>query len=61
MQKEKWSVPSNVVVNVQHNQHPMGHYELEVKVPEERYVTKIYKRSHVGEKENKEMRFDPNS
>ena len=41
---EKWSILSAVVTNVQYNQYPIGHNELEVKAPEERYGTKIYKR-----------------
>ena len=40
---EKWSILSDAVKYVQHNQYPTGHYELEVKAPEERYGTKMYK------------------
>ena len=42
---EKWSIPSDVVKYVQYNQYPISHYELEVKASEERFATKIYKKS----------------
>ena len=42
---EKWSIHSHVVKYLQYNQYPIGHYELEVKVPEETYGTKMYKKA----------------
>ena len=56
-QMEQWSVLSNEVKYVQHNQHLIGHYALEVKTLEERYNTKMYKRLQLV----KEMDFNPNS
>ena len=44
MQMEKLPILSDVVKYVQYNQYPIGHYELEVKAPAERYGTKMYKR-----------------
>ena len=41
---EKWSILSDVVKYVQYNQCLIEHYELGVKVPEERYGTKMHKR-----------------
>ena len=38
--------------------HPIGHYALEVKAPEERYGTKMYKKLQNGEREVKEISFD---
>ena len=32
---EKWSILSDVVKYVQYNKYPIGHYESEVKAPEE--------------------------
>ena len=55
MQMDKWSMHSNVVKYVQCNQYPIGHYELEVKVPEDRYVTKMHKKLQDSEREIKEM------
>ena len=58
---EKWSILSDVVKYVQYNQHTIGHYELEVKVPEERYGTKMYNKLWDPEREVKEVSFDPES
>ena len=60
MQIENWSILSDVVKYVQYNQNPISHYELEVKAPEERYGTKMYKMLHDGEGEIKEISFDSN-
>ena len=42
-QMDKPLVLSDVVKCVQYNQYPIGHYGLEVKVPEDRYGTLMYK------------------
>ena len=39
----------------------IGHTELEVKVPEERYGTKMYKASQDSEREITEISFDLNT
>ena len=41
---EKWSRLSDVVKYVQYNQYHIGHYELEVKAPEERCSSNMYKK-----------------
>ena len=46
----RWSILSNIVKYVQYNQHPIGHNGLEVKAPEERYGTMIYKYLQNGER-----------
>ena len=51
MQMERWYILSDMFKYVQYNQHPIGHYEFEVKVPEERYGLKTYKRLQLGERE----------
>ena len=58
---EKWSILSDVVKYVQYNQYPVGHYELEVKAPEDRYGTKWYTKLQDGEREVKEICFYSNS
>ena len=40
---ENWSILSDVVTYVQCNKYCISHCELEVKVPEERYGTNVYK------------------
>ena len=40
---EKWSILRDEVIHVQYNQYSTGHYELEVKGPEESNGTKMYK------------------
>ena len=52
---------SDVVKFVQYNQHPIGHYGLKVRVPEERFGTKMYKKLQDGVREVKQISFDPNS
>ena len=46
MQMEKWSIFSDIFKYVQYNQYPIGHFKLEVKAPDDRYGTKIYKKSY---------------
>ena len=58
VQIEKWPILSDVVKYVQYNQYPIGHYELEVKAPEERYGAKTYKKLQDSEREIKEISFD---
>ena len=60
IQMEKWSILNDTVKYVQYNQHPIGYYDFEVKAPEERYGTEMYKRLQVGEREIKELSFDLN-
>ena len=36
----RWSILSDIIKYVQHDQHSIGHYGLEVKAPAERYGTK---------------------
>ena len=43
IQIERYSILKGIVKYVQYNQHPIGHYGVEVKAPEERYSTKMYK------------------
>ena len=40
---EQWSVHSDAEKYVHYSQHPLGHYELEVKASLERQGTKMYK------------------
>ena len=44
MQMEKWSIYSDVVKYVQYNQYLIGHYELGVMEPKERYGTQLYEK-----------------
>ena len=53
MKMEQWSKLSVVVENVQYSQYHIGHYALEVTVPEVRYGTKMYKKLQDSEKEIK--------
>ena len=41
LQIELWPIISNTVKYVQQNQHSLGHYELVVKAPGEKYGTKV--------------------
>ena len=43
MEMDQWSIVSDAVKCVQYNQHPLCHYQLEVKAPEQRHCTKMYK------------------
>ena len=61
MQRERWSILSDVVKYVDYNEHPIDHYRLEVKVPEEKYGIKMYKSLQDGQQEVKEIGFDPYS
>ena len=61
MQKERWSELYDIVQYLQYNQHPIGHYGLEVKASEDRYDTKMYKKLQNGERQVKEISLDPNS
>ena len=61
MQIEQWSILHDAVKDVQYTKHPLGHFQLEVKAPEERHGTKMYYRLQAGKSEVKEVSFDPNS
>ena len=50
VEESKWYYANGIMVNIQqyseiytYNQHPLGHYELEVKVPEGRNGINMYK------------------
>ena len=50
---EKWSILSDVVKYVQFYLYPIGHYALEVKLPEERYDTKMHKKLQGGKERSR--------
>ena len=58
---ERWSILNDIIKYVEYNQHPIGHYGLDVKVLDERYGSKMYKQLQDGERIIKEICFDPNS
>ena len=55
MQMDKSPVLSDIGKYMQYNQHPIGHYGLGIKAPEQRYTNKMYKRSQDGVSEVKEI------
>ena len=56
---EQWSILSNAVSYMPYSQYAIGHYTLELKVSENRYGTKMYKRIQIGVKDVKEIDFNP--
>ena len=50
-QMEQWSILHNEIKHVQYSDHPIGDYVLQVKAPEKRYDTKMYKRLQVAQKD----------
>ena len=61
MQIDKWSILSDISKYVQHNQYPIGHYELVDKALKQRYGAKMYEKLHIGEREIMEINFDSNT
>ena len=58
-QIEQWLILINDVKYVQHNQHSIENYALEMKAPDVRYSTNMYKRLQVTERDVKRIDFKP--
>ena len=58
MQIENWPIPSDVVKYVQYDQCPIRPYKLEIKILDDSYRTRMYKRLQESEREVKEMNFN---